>query len=265
MSTEPDPRALQTRPGIAADLERLGVGGGQLLMVHSSLSSLGYVIAGAQTVVGALLDVLGPRGTLVMPAFSPEISDPVGWDDPTFTGEALSIARDNLPTFDPAITPTSMGAIAETFRTWPGALRSAHPQVSVTALGPLAPKIVAPHELEWGQGAGSPFERLYDLDTKILLLGVGFNRATILHYAESLVPHGRRKTRSIPIDQNGERSWTSVPDVGDDLNTHFPRIGEEFVKTGGAAVGFIGKAPSTLVSSRDLVEFGTAYLSDVLK
>lgn len=48
-------------------------------MVHSSLRSIGYVLGGAQTVVGSLLKVLGPDGTLVMPAFSPEVSDPAGW------------------------------------------------------------------------------------------------------------------------------------------------------------------------------------------
>lgn len=264
-STEPLRMALQTRSSIAADLQRLGVGSGQLLMMHSSLSSMGYVIGGAQSVVGALIEVLGPRGTLAMPSFSPEVSDPADWPDGSFTGRDLSIARGNIPTFNAAVTPTSMGAIAETFRTWPGVVRSAHPQVSVTARGPLAEKIVSRHELAWGQGAGSPFERLYQLDANLLLLGVGFNRATFLHYAESRVPHGRRKTRRIPIDQQGRRAWISVPDVGDDLNTYFPRIGEEFVNAGYTSNGLVGLAPSTLASSRTLVEFAGNFLSEALQ
>jgi aminoglycoside 3-N-acetyltransferase len=121
--------------------------------------------------------------------------------------------------------------------------------------------IVAPHELAWGQGAGSPFERLYELDAALLLLGVGFNRATFLHFAESRVPHGRRKTRRIPVDRDGERTWLPVPDVGDDLNTYFPRIGEEFLKTGRASTGLVGQAPSTLVSSRALVDFARDFLA----
>lgn len=234
-------------------------------MVHSSLSSIGYVLGGAQTVVRSLLEVSGFDGTLVMPAFSPEVSDPAGWSDHPFGDDDLKLAQDHVPAFDAAVTPTSMGAIAEAFRTWPGVLRSEHPQVSVAACGPLAARIVSPHEIAWGQGAGSPFERLYDLDATLLLLGVGFNRATFLHFAESRVPHGRRKSRRMPIDRDGTRSWLSAPDVGDDLNTHFPRIGEEFVNAGHASAGFVGQARSTLASSRSLVNFATEFLSKALR
>jgi aminoglycoside 3-N-acetyltransferase len=261
--------SLQTRASIAAALRRLGVCSGQVLMAHSSLSSIGYVLGGAQTVVGALLDVLGADGTLVMPAFSPEVSDPATW--PTtwggrpFQGAALKLAQDHVPTFDPAITPTSMGAIAETFRNWPGVLRSAHPQVSVAARGALAEHIVAPHELAWGQGPGSPFERLYDLDAKLLLLGVGFNRATLLHFAESRVPHGRRKTRRIPVDRDGARVWLSVPDVGDDLGTYFPAIGARLVAEGHVVIGSIGRASGALAPSRTVVDLATDVLAKALK
>jgi aminoglycoside 3-N-acetyltransferase len=262
MSTEPNHMPLQTKASVAADLQHLGVRGGQLLMVHSSLNSIGYVLlGGAQAVVRALIEILGPGGTLTMPAFSPEVSDPATWGDRPFGGTHLELAQDHVPVFDVAVTPTSMGVIAETFRNWPGVLRSAHPQVSIAARGPLAERIITPHELAWGQGAGSPFERLYDFDAALLLLGVGFNRATLLHFAESRAPHGRRKTRRIPVDRDGVRTWLLVPDVGDDLNTYVPRIGEEFLEARHASSGLVGQAPSTLVSSRALVDFATDFLS----
>jgi aminoglycoside 3-N-acetyltransferase len=157
-----------------------------------------------------------------------------------------------------------MGAIPETFRRWPGTLRSAHPQVSVSARGPDAEAIIVPHELPWGQGANSPFERLFDADAQILLLGVGFNRATLLHYAESRVPNRREKRRRVPVGKGTERSWIEVPDVGDDLNTHFPAIGAAYLAEGRARVGKIGAADAILTSARDLVAFASAYLAKAL-
>src|SRR5258708_33995977 len=140
-SYRPKGLSLHTKASIAADLGHLGVSGGQLLMVHSSRKRIGYVLGGAQTVVRALIELLGHDGTLVMPAFSPEVSDPAAWGDHPIGNDALEVARDHVPAFDPAVTPTSMGAIAEAFRNWPDVLRSAHPQVSVTARGPLAERI----------------------------------------------------------------------------------------------------------------------------
>jgi aminoglycoside 3-N-acetyltransferase len=257
--------ALQTESTLLADLAALGVRFGGVLMVHSSLSRVGYVLGGAQTCVRALLRALGPEGTLVMPAFSGQVSDPADWPDLRFDAAFLELAREEVPVFHPETTPTAMGAIPETFRTWPGVLRGAHPQVSVCALGPRAAEIVEPHDWAWGEGAGTPFERLYAMDAQLLLLGVGFNRATLLHFAESRVPHGRRKVRRFPyVEPDGSRGWAEVPDVGDDLNTHFPAIGEAVHAKGLATVGRVGQAPCSLVSARILVDFATDYLSAAL-
>jgi aminoglycoside 3-N-acetyltransferase len=253
-----------TTADLVRDLRALGLRRGQTLMVHSSLRSLGRVLGGAPAVVRALLAALGPDGTLVMPAFSPEVSDPARWPDRPFPDEEVERARAHVPTFDPDTTPTSMGAVPECFRRWPGARRGPHPQVSVCALGPRAEEVVAPHPLAWGQGAGSPFERLSRMDAGLLLLGVGFNRATLLHYAESLVPNRREKTRRIPAGDGPERRWLEAPDVGDDLNTHFPAIGAAFLAEGRARTGKVGAAEAILACAGDLVPFASSYLARAL-
>ena len=66
------------------------------------------------------------------------------------------------------------------------------------------------------------------------------------------------------MNQDGVRQWLSVPDVGDDLNTYFPLIGEQFVIGGQASTGTVGQAKSTLCSSRALVDFASDFLSKVL-
>jgi aminoglycoside 3-N-acetyltransferase len=228
------------------------------------MSSLGYVLGGAQTCVRALLDAVGPTGTFVMPAFSPEVSDPAAWDDPRVCEVDIDYVWAQISVFDPTTTPTAMGAIPEAFRTWPGVLRSNHPQVSVCAIGPTAAAIVEPHQFAWGQGPGSPFERLYELDARLLLLGVGFNRATLLHHAESRVPHGRRKVRRFPVDEPSGRRWIEVPDVGDDLNTHFPAIGELVASGDIETFGMIGRPECALVPARRLVDIAQQFLFDAL-
>jgi aminoglycoside 3-N-acetyltransferase len=255
--------SLVTRDDIVRDLRRLGIRPGDCLMVHSSLARIGRVLGGAPEVVRALLESVGDHGTLVMPAFSPEVSDPAGWAD-TIPPAELARARASVPAFDADTTPTTMGLIPETFRRWPGVLRGAHPQVSVCARGPLAATLVDPHPLSWGQGAGSPFERLVRQDARLLLLGVGFNRATLLHFAESTLPNRRTKIRRIPLDSERGRRWIEVPDVGNDLDTHFPAIGDEFVAAGRARMGLVGSARSILCASADLVAFAAEYLDRAL-
>lgn len=254
---------LLTKSELSAQFQELGVKTGDTVCLHSSLSSLGYVLGGAQTVVRSLIEILGEQGTLIMPAFSPHVSDPQSWSDNQICENDLNKARMEVPCFDLRTTPTTMGVIPEVFRNWPGTVRSEHPQVSVCASGKLAESIISPHNIEWGEGKGSPFERLYQLDAKILILGVGFNRITLLHYAESLVPQGRRKQRRIPIEINNSRSWKQVQDVGDDLNTHFPIIGEKFISEGKVTQKKVGAALCGLMSSKQLVDFAINYFEDV--
>ena len=104
------------------------------VMVHSSLGRLGWTVGGPVTVIRALLEALGTTGTLVMSAESPYVSDPNTWNDPRVLPEWYETIRENLPVFDPLTTPTTMGAIAEAFRTFPGTQRSNHPLVSVLSL-----------------------------------------------------------------------------------------------------------------------------------
>ena len=248
-----------TLSSLSRDLSELGLRAGMTVMVHSSLRRVGWTVGGPVTVIRALLGALGPTGTLVMPAESPYVSDPSTWHDPRVPPEWHETIRENLPVFDPLTTPTTMGAIAEAFRTFPGTRRSNHPLVSVCANGRHAEAITRHHALEFCEGRGTPFERLYELDGYTLLLGVGFNRCSSLHYAESLVPNRRTSLSRFPIVQDGRRVWVEKPDMAYDEGVHFPVVGRQFAEARALTAGRVGNADALLFSTRDLVDFAKAY------
>jgi aminoglycoside 3-N-acetyltransferase len=157
-----------------------------------------------------------------------------------------------------------MGAVPEAFRTFPGTLRSSHPLVSVCANGRLAEEITKHHVLTFCEGPGTPFEKLYELDASTLLLGVGFDRCTSLHYAESLVPSRRTTLSRFPMMQQGERVWMEVPDMASDNGVHFPVVGTRFANNRVVRVARVGNADALLFSTREIVDFAKEYFARVL-
>ena len=257
IANAPQPR---TRDCLAADLRQLGVTAGEVLLVHSSLNSLGWVCGGPVVVVQALLDVLTPAGTLIMPAHSGDYSDPMDWSNPPVPVEWQETIRQTMPLFDPRCTPTrSMGAIAETFRSWPDGRRSHHPQVSFAAWGEEADFITANHSIENCLGEGSPLARVYDLDGRVLLLGVGHDRNTSFHLAEYRADVRAKLMNGMPLLVDGRRQWHTCPDINFD-DDPFAEIGAEFEQTGAAAVGPVGSATARLFSQRAAVDFAVKWL-----
>jgi len=160
-----------TLQDLVDDLSRVGLQRGGVVIVHSSLSKIGHVEGGGDTVIDALLQVLGPDGTLVMPSFPFD----------TYVEDYLEVHRE----FDAKLTPSRMGKITELFRQRPGVLRSLHPTHPVAALGPQAEALTASHHLDiLSFGRLSPFFRLCEQDGWILLLGVDYHTMTNLHVVE---------------------------------------------------------------------------------
>ncbi|MEL6165837.1 MAG: AAC(3) family N-acetyltransferase, partial [Cyanobacteria bacterium J06628_3] len=165
----------RTRKTLTQDFINAGLTPGVTVIVHSSLSSLGWVCGGAVTVVQALMDVITSNGTLVMPTHSSDYSDPEPWENPPVPAEWYQIIRDTMPAYDARITPTrKMGKIVEVFRTCENVVRSSHPSFSFAAWGNHAEIIIKNHSLNYALGEESPLARLYDLNGYILLLGTGF-------------------------------------------------------------------------------------------
>lgn len=255
-------RKLVLKKDIVEALEKAGVREGQAIMVHTSLSSLGFVCGGAQTVIEALMECVGAKGTIMMPTQSWKNLDPeagVHWEEPKEWWQAI---RDNWPAYDKDITPTNtMGVVAEMFRKWPGALRSDHPARSVAAWGKHAEYLTKDHDLSNIFGEGSPVGKLYELDGYVLLIGVGYDKNTSLHLADvrAEYPGKHMSAESSAVMENGRRVWKTYETLYVD-GEDFDAIGEAFERERGAAKVSLGNGTITFMKQRELVDFAVEWI-----
>lgn len=253
-----------TQHRLVEDLNRIGLSTGDIVVVHSSLSRIGWMVGGAVTIINALMEVVTENGTLVMPTHTSGNSEPTHWVAPPVPEEWWPIIRTEMPAYQPSITPAdSVGIIPETFRGFPNVLRSGHPQASVAAWGKHAEKVIKTHRLEMTFGVDSPWDRLYDLDANVLLIGIGHSSNTSLHLAEvkAALPYQPTELQGAAIYEKGERvwkAWTEIQYYFED----FPQIGQAFEESIEYQPIKIGQAESRLLSMRALVDFAVDWLRE---
>jgi aminoglycoside 3-N-acetyltransferase len=271
MSDAAASRPAVGRARLAADVRALGVRPGGVLMAHTRMSALGWVVGGSETVVRALLDALGPGGTLVAYA---------SWEEHVYhAGEwppaHVDAYRAAPPVFDPATAEAvrDHGRIPERVRTWPGARRSTHPEASVVAVGARAEAITADHPHEDAYGPDSPFARIVAAGGQVLMLGAPLETVTLLHHAEAIarVDAKRTVTFHVPVFEDGaatERAFTDIDtslgafryeDLGLDADP-FEVIAAAALAAGISTRGRVGAADCHLFPAPALTEFAVAWM-----
>ncbi len=227
---------------LVKDLRALGLARGDWVVVHSSMKAIGWVDGGPAAVIEALrVAVDAPRrGHLLMPLLC----------KPPRPGEELDLAT----------APTYLGLLPETFRQWPGVVRSHHPTHSVGILGPRAEEVAESHRNSTFVGRGSPYHLLAEAGGWVLHIGTDFSTSTILHLAEVLA--------DVPYLEIGYEGWdvpiaaraadgrrvVSLPLEMPGDSVQFYLVREEMERQGLLRRGPVGNAPSLLSRGRDMLE-----------
>ncbi|MBI5093688.1 MAG: AAC(3) family N-acetyltransferase [Candidatus Hydrogenedentes bacterium] len=203
---------------IERGLRNLGLRAGDIVLLHSSLSSFGKVEGGAETVVNAFLNVLDAAGTLVVPTFG------------------------------------ALGVITDVVRHHPRAVKSAHPLASVAAIGPRAPAICADHwKADTAHGHDTPYLRIAELGGYVYLAGVDQDRNTTLHSVEALLelPYLSERTKTFNVDGAEEsRTWRFFPGP----HRNFIGLDTLLREKGVMRVGRIGNAVIRLMKSKEMID-----------
>jgi aminoglycoside 3-N-acetyltransferase len=253
-----------TRRSLGAELRSLGLSEGSTILVHSSLSSLGWVVGGAEAVVLALEDAVGASGTLMMPAYSMNAPEPSAWRNPPVPESWWQTIRDEWPPFDRELSPSfRLGAIAETFRHQHGTERSDHPNNSFCARGPQARSLLEAHALNDSLGEGSPLAKLYGLGGEVLLLGVDHSSNSSIHLAEYRAQWaGKHSAPPSRARMMREGSIVEVPFRELDWNSDdFGQLGAAFEsELGLVRTGPVGAGTGRLMKQRPLVDFAVGWI-----
>ena len=227
------------------DLRNIGVKKGDFLIVHSSFKALGLKKGTPENVISAFLEVLGPEGTLMMPTF-------------TYSYSGIW----NVRPFNSATTPgIGNGLLTETFRQYPGALRSAHPTYSVAAIGKHAKTVTQDKGKASPFGRGSSYDVAIGLGAMILLLGVGNNRNSAIHYAEIMadlpyndIPFREFFGHTAVVKKNDQIKEISLLREYPACSANFGVADDYLLQHGIMKSGKIGCAPCFLMSGKEMTE-----------
>ncbi len=254
-----------SKADLIKDLKALGLKRGDGLILHVSLSSIGWIIGGERTLIEAIQTVITPNGTLVMPSQSGNLSDPADWENPPVPSAWVEKIRAHMPPYDADLTPTyAIGRVAEYFRSLKSVKRSAHYKNAFAAWGYGGDTLLHPHAPGHAFDEESPLQRMLDRSFKVCLIGTSYETVTALHYAESQ-SYTKRSIKDMYYQQNNGQTEIRHVYEFDYVTDEFAAIGQAFERSFSLQKGRIGQANAKLIQMTDFMPFAIAYLSKKTK
>ncbi|MGM0411614.1 MAG: aminoglycoside N(3)-acetyltransferase [Bacillota bacterium] len=245
-----------TKKSLIKDFKTGGLKKSSTIIVHSSLSSLGWVCGGSVALIEALMEVITCSGNIIMPTHSGDYSEPKYWGNPAVPENWWETIRKEMPAFRPEVTPTrGVGVVPEIFRKYPKTVRSFHPINSFAAWGKDANEIIINHKLDSSLGEKSPLQKIYDLNGQILLIGTDHESNTSLHLAEYKANYDKKiKEYGAPMIKNGERIWADFKEIEVDSDD-FQELGNDYEKINEYTEFNLAHSTAKLFSQPDIVDF----------
>jgi len=243
--------------------QHLGLKKGMVVIVHSSLSSIGWTCGGPVAVVMALMDTITSSGAIIMPTPTPEYSDPSTWKNGWLPREWWEIFRAELPAFDPLTTPSRQaGIIPETFRGFPNVKRTPHPTYSFAVWGRKAKELCSGLSLDNPCGRGSVLEKTYNLHGHVLLIGVENAVNLSLYLAFDRFKKMAKIKDGAPVLVNGERAWKTFYRHETQSSELMNQIVADFAKEFSVQRLTLGFSSMSIMNQRELVDYAVQWLDE---
>lgn len=240
-------------------LKLLGIGAGDMLIVHAGSKVIEAVGERPRAINSALRDLVGVRGTLAMPGF------PIFRSEPPMADQ---IAGCTLPiqNYDPARTPLWTGLLAMDLLRTPGAMRSSFPINPLIGIGADVSKMF---ETEWDEarptacGRGSAWDYAVARGAKILMLGVDVAHSLTLNhqaedgYLDSWPIAGWYREREYRVRIDGEWSERRVRERDPCWALHYAEhaLIASMIENGDLQQAMLGDLSVSLVDARAHIAF----------
>lgn len=250
---------MLTKEDFKSALIRLGVKKGMLLYVSASMEQFRYVVGGAQSMIEALMELVGYDGTIVMAAPTRHLCDPVelGIVPRDRADEARSHA---LPFNRKLSVPSGVGEVAVQFMRNDAVLRSNHPMVSFLAWGKYAKLIVEKHPLHFGMNQESPLGKIKEYNGYVITIGNEYKDCEIFHLAQYMTMKCPIRIYSCPIEKSGATSWIQILDLELD-NQSYNDIGKKMESRHLVKSTYLGETTCRLFSAKAAQDVANEYLN----
>ncbi len=247
-----------TKDYLIKEFRELGIKNNDIIMVHSSVSSFGYIVNGAHDIIDALMEIV-TDGIIAVPGHTTINSKVEDWQRPPVPKEWFDIIKNNIKPTTKETEPNGIGAVPRIFSRYDGIYRTSHPFVSLMYFGKNIPNQLKNQPLDKPHSFDGPFGYLYNNNVKLVMLGSEYDNLTFMHLASNLKNESYSVVESnVYINNEIVRVSFLIEDDDTDL---FNVIGSKFEveKQDFITVRKIGNSICKIIDGKELVDYTLNY------